>query len=117
MDTPQEVQVWFILAAVRRQYVVSLKKLGLKQKEIATALNLTESAVSQYLSNKRGKGVSFTPKLRKEINISAQKVANDRKELNPELQKIMRKIKDSKFICTVCHTHVNTADDCNICFV
>jgi len=106
----------YILPAIRRQYVINLKRLGLKQTEIAKALNLTESAVSQYLKNKRGDEVKFTPELLDKISLSAREIATGKKKINSELQRMMRTVKESKFICGVCHTHVNTANDCTICF-
>jgi hypothetical protein len=117
MNTPQEVQVWFILPAVRRQIAINLKKEGLKQKEIAIVLNLTESAVSQYLKKKRGDDVAFSPEINKEISASAELIAKDKKTLCVEIQRILKKIKDTRFICSVCHDYTHTAEECEICYV
>ena len=32
MDTPQEIEVWYVLPALRREIAIALKKQGLKQK-------------------------------------------------------------------------------------
>ena len=46
---PQEIEVWYIIPAVRRELAKSMVKIGLKQKQIAVTLGITEAAVSQYL--------------------------------------------------------------------
>ena len=115
MDTPQEVEVWFVLPALRKLFVVSLKKQGLKQNKIAKLMNITESAVSQYLKNKRGDTIKFSNEIINTVLKSTLKIANHEK-YKLEFQKILRKIKKSKFMCTVCHDHTNSKENCNICY-
>ncbi len=116
MDTPQEVEVWFVLPALRRQYVVALKKEGLKQKDIAKVVNLTEAAVSQYLKKKRGDVIKFKDEVLKEIQASAKKIASKEAEYRKEFQIILKKLKQSRFICTVCHDHTKADKECEICY-
>lgn len=116
MDTPQEVEVWFVLPALRRQYVIALKKEGLKQKDIAAIVNLTEAAVSQYLKKKRGDAITFNMKTLDEIQVSAKKIVAKKREYRREFQNVLKKLKHSRFICTVCHDHTNTDDECEICY-
>ncbi|MBN2367512.1 hypothetical protein JXC34_00710 [Candidatus Woesearchaeota archaeon] len=116
MDTPQEVQVWFVLPALRKEYVLAMKKKGLKQKEIASILGLTEPAVSQYLKNKRGSEVCFTDNVLKEIAESSQAIIDNKTDFRTEVQKILSHIKKTKFICKVCHDHIHTSEDCKICY-
>jgi predicted transcriptional regulator len=116
MDTPQEVEVWFVLPAIRRQLAICLKDVGTKQKDIATALNLTEPAVSQYLTKKRGEEIAFTKEALLEIKKSAIIIAEDNTKARSEIQRLMQTIKDSKFLCTVCNDHANTPSDCEICY-
>src|SRR3989344_1908736 len=116
MNTPQEVEVWYVLPAIRRQLAISLKNDGLKQKEIAGVLNITEPAVSQYLKKKRGEEIAFSSQMLEEIAKSAKEISLDKSKLRSEIQKVMRKIKESKFICSVCNDHANTAKDCVICY-
>ncbi len=117
MDTPQEVQVWFILPALRRQFAICLKKEGLKQKRIAELLNLTEAAVSQYLKKKRGEEITFSSQLNSEITKSANAVAEGKSEVRLEIQKLLNKIRETRFICSVCNVHTNTSSGCKICYI
>jgi len=116
MDTPQEVEVWFVLPALRRQYVIAFKKEGLKQKDIAVIVNLTEAAVSQYLKKKRGDAITFKKEILQEIQTSAKNIVNKKIEYRKEFQNVLKKLKHSRFICTVCHDHTNATDECEICY-
>ena len=115
MDTPQEVEVWFVLPALRRQYVLFLKENGLKQKEIANLMNLTEAAVSQYLKKKRGDAITFTKEILDEIRNSVKKITLNKADYRCEFQKMLKKLKQSRFICSVCHEHTDNKDNCEIC--
>jgi uncharacterized protein len=117
MDTPQEIEVWLILPTIRKQLALSLKEQGMKQKEIAKSLNLTEAAVSQYLNKKRGDEVKFDKEILSKIRGSASQIISKKSSVRTELQKILRDIKSNKFICGVCHTHTSSEKGCSICFV
>ncbi len=54
-----------------------MKRLGVKQNEIAELMGLTPAAVSQYLNGKRG-NVDFDVSIRKLITITAKKVSSSR---------------------------------------
>jgi len=57
---PCEYIVWNILPSIRKEFAISLvRNYGLNQKQVAELLKLSSSAVSQYLSNKRG-GIDIT---------------------------------------------------------
>jgi uncharacterized protein len=117
MDTPQEIEVWLILPTIRKQLALSLKEIGMKQKEIAKSLNLTEAAVSQYLNKKRGDEVKFDKEILSKIRLSASQIISKKSSVRTELQKILRDVKNNKFICGVCHTHTSSEKGCSICFV
>ncbi len=53
--TPCELAVRDILPAIRAMIVLELRDRGLKQKEIANKLGLTQPAVSYYLNKRRAK--------------------------------------------------------------
>ena len=53
---PCEVITWYILPAIRRELATKLvKEHGITQKKTAELLGLTDAAISQYVSKKRGK--------------------------------------------------------------
>jgi predicted transcriptional regulator len=116
MDTPQEVEVWLVLPAIRKQLALSLKEEGMKQKEIARTLNITEASVSLYLNKKRGDEIKFSRALVEMITQAARQVILKKTTVRQELQNILRAVKDNKFICTVCQTHTDSGKGCKICF-
>ena len=51
---PQEVEVFYLLPTLRKEIAKALKTRGHDQKRIAAMLGVTDAAVSQYISGKRG---------------------------------------------------------------
>ena len=115
MDTPQEVEVWFVLPALRRLFVLSLKKQGLKQKKIALILGITEPAISQYLRNKRGDNIKFSEDIIKDVDDSCSRIVNN-SSFRTEFQNILKKIRETRYICSVCHDHTDSKENCKICY-
>lgn len=114
---PQEIQVWYILPVIRREFSrILVKEKGFTQKETAKMLSLTEGAVSQYLSSKRGNAVKFSDKIIKEVEISAERISKDPKVVLKETLRILS-LDDVWRI--VCEYHKNNdphvTDGCNIC--
>ena len=95
---PQEIEVWYVIPAIRREFAKALVKKGLKQREVARMLGVTDAAVSQYFSSKRGSEVKFNQEIKKEIRTSVEKVMKGGNVLS-EIQKICRLCK--KAPCTL----------------
>ncbi len=113
---PQELEVYYVLPALRRELAKAMKELGKSQKEIAGNLGVTEAAVSQYLHQKRATDVNFTKDLQKDIQESAS-VINDRNSFLVATQKLIRKIRGDRFICDVCKSqNKGTPKACSMCY-
>ena len=122
MEFPQEIELWYIIPSIRKALAKNLKSRGLKQKQIAKALNLTEGAVSQYIKDKRARSDLFTA----EIDIKIQK-SGDRifqsidaidisQRVMHEIQSLCTFIKDTKFICKIHHQKNKKLKNCKICY-
>lgn len=113
---PQEVEVFYILPAIRRELTVAFKELGRPQKEIARLLGVTEAAVSQYLSQKRGNDVQFPQEIKMQIRSAAPKIT-DHSSMIQEVQTVLAAAKTGRFICQM---HEQVADNipkgCDVCF-
>ena len=59
MKPPCEMVVWYVIPAIRSELAKDLLKLGMKQKTISELMDITQPAVSQYLTDKRGSGIEF----------------------------------------------------------
>ena len=115
MLTPQEINVWYILPALRRELAVILKKKKIKQKQIARILGVTEPAVSQYLKNKRARAVHFSKKIKREIDKAAENMVQDKTCHRYELQNLINLIKKSGFLCKIHRKHDHVPLCCNVC--
>ncbi|HHF55590.1 MAG TPA: helix-turn-helix domain-containing protein [Thermoplasmatales archaeon] len=100
--TPCEYIVWGVLPCIRKKLAEVLYKKGLSQKEIAEMLGVSNAAISQYLSNKRGKLGKFDDEIEREIEISAEEIIKGC-DVVDEMCRICRIIKrKNKFIREPC---------------
>lgn len=67
------------MPALRSALTRKLSERGMSQIKIAEMLGITQAAVSQYLSNVRGKHIMRNPETEKEISRLAQRVIDERK--------------------------------------
>jgi uncharacterized protein len=117
MDTPQEIEVWYILPALRRQLATEMKLKGLKQKEIAKIMHVTEAAVSQYFKSKRAKEVQFTDYLKNEIKSSSEKLVKDNALFMQELQRLLSLTKKEHLLCRTHKCHCVLPANCEVCMI
>lgn len=114
---PQEVIVWFVLPAIRREITKTLiYEYSLPQKEIAKRFGLTEPAISQYKKGVRG-DVEFDPKILETINESARKIAEDEASAPREVQRVLKFIEKSGFLCKLHKKYGAVHDGCHMCDV
>jgi hypothetical protein len=115
---PQELEVWYILPAVRKELAKFLiKDFKLKQKEAASLLGLTEAAVSQYVKEKRASGVVFDKKILNEIKKSAGVIFKDNNKVMNEIMKLCNLVEVKKILCVLHKKHdKNIEEKCKICF-
>lgn len=97
---PQEIEVRYVIPAIRREMAKEMKKANKSQKETAELLNLRESTVSQYINDKRGKQIILNKEIKKMVKDS---IKNIKTRLNSykEIQKILKKIRMSREICSI----------------
>jgi predicted transcriptional regulator len=80
MEAPCQKIVWDVLPAIRAAIAVELVRCGVSQVEAARMLEIAPSAVSQYLSGKRGYRIEFEEDAKKSIASLAQDLI-DKKEV------------------------------------
>ena len=68
MKPPCELVVWYVLPAIRSELAKSLLSLGMKQKDVSQLMDITQPAVSQYITDKRGSGIKFNDEVNSLIN-------------------------------------------------
>ncbi|PIN74661.1 hypothetical protein COV18_07260 [Candidatus Woesearchaeota archaeon CG10_big_fil_rev_8_21_14_0_10_37_12] len=111
----QELEVFYILPALRRDLADAMKNTGRSQKEIAQLLGVTEAAVSQYMSSKRASLVKFDKELRAEVNKASAEI-QCKDSMRRELQKLMSLVRKNRTVCKL-HEQLEKVDaGCNACF-
>jgi uncharacterized protein len=100
---PQEIEVWYIIPAIRRELSLHLtSKYKLSYEKAGNALGISKAAVSQYLTKKRANKIIFNDKVKKRIKTSAKIISeNPRAALN-EIQEILNFMRETKSACDVC---------------
>lgn len=112
---PQEIEVWYILPAIRRDLASEMKKLNLNQKEIAVKLGLTGAAVSQYIKGKRGFDVNFNKKVEARIKKAAKNIINNKGCLIKEINDVCKLVKKEEILCKVHKEHTKLLRCCGVC--
>lgn len=112
---PQEIEVFYVLPAIRRELALSMKKAGKTQKDIAKLLGVTEPAVSQYISLKRAKQVVFDDGIKQIIHTAASRIT-DELGLFREMQKLMRVMHENRVICKVHESLGQAPSGCRACY-
>lgn len=112
---PQEVEVFYILPAIRSCMASAMKKQGMRQKEIAGLLRVQESTISHYLSSKRAADVDLGGRFEKEVAEAAKRVKT-KDDLVRETQRLLDIAREEKVLCRV---HMQVGDvpkGCEVCF-
>jgi len=117
MKFPCELVVWKLLPAIRAKLALELKKSGLPQKKIADILNVTEAAVSQYLSKKRASEFKIDQKLDKDFGKAADRIQKDSDvfTIMKEACGLCKEIRKGKFMCDLHRENAKLPLQCNIC--
>ena len=100
MKTPCEIIVWNVVPIIRKKLAKNLiENHGLNQRRVADKLGITESAVSRYISGKRGILEITDDEILDEIRRSSNKIANENEQtVIEEICRICRLLKSKEFI-------------------
>jgi predicted transcriptional regulator len=112
---PQEIELWHLLPAIRRELTLELKSRGFDQKHIAAILGITEPAVSQYFNNKRASEIKFPLSAHKYIKKAADEIIKDNTSFLRESQKILSLPEIIKLKCSIHKSQGGVPKNCKIC--
>lgn len=100
---PCEISVWYIIPCIRSCLAKELAELGFTQKEIGKRLGVTQAAVSQYISEKRGKISGGGKDIQKQIEKLAEEVAHHRiEDLPARICDVCMKVRENKELLRLC---------------
>tara|TARA_Y100000310_G_C20086437_1_gene536261 strand:+ start:68 stop:433 length:366 start_codon:yes stop_codon:yes gene_type:complete len=100
---PQEIEVWYIIPAVRKELAKQLtSKHGLSYEKAGKILGISKAAISQYLSNKRANKTKLSAEIKKEVAKSAKVIFENPQLGLGEMQRILKVMKSKRCSCNVC---------------
>jgi uncharacterized protein len=100
---PCETIVWDTLPAIRAGLVAEMVKRGFSQTMVARCLNMAPSAVSQYLSGKRGYRIVFSKKVSDAISDLALDMTNGTiTDPREKICRICSLMRDNESPCSAC---------------
>lgn len=112
---PQEVIVWYILPAIRREITNSLiEDYNLPQKEIAKRFGLTEPAISQYKKGARG-DIELSLDIKNKVKEAARNIAEEDSRAPHEVQKVLKYIQEGGFLCEFHRRYGLVHEGCKMC--
>ena len=76
MKPPCEIVVWYVIPAIRSELAKDLLALGMKQKDVSELMDITQPAVSQYITDKRGSGIELSPNVKEMVKELAGQLCN-----------------------------------------
>ncbi|WP_254591294.1 transcriptional regulator [Methanocella conradii] len=117
MKPPCELVVWYVIPAIRAELAKELVKLGLSQKEVSERLGITQSAVSQYVKEKRGKGISMNRQVRKAIRNLAREMADGgaKGDVIPGICSVCSIVKATGSLCSLHRQEDSGLEGCEMC--
>ena len=115
MKHPQEVEVWYVIPAIRREMAAGMRSRGLKNMEIAKLLGVSDAAVSQYSKSKRGCAVVFPDEVKKRIGLAAERIMRKPSCLIEETQAVCDLVREKGVLCKVHRRLCKDLEECSIC--
>ena len=99
MKPPCEIVVWYVIPAIRSELAKELLHLGMRQKDVSELMDITQPAVSQYITDKRGSGIKLENNIRKMIKDFAHELSDGEATKEDLISRT----------CVICK-HVKTSD-------
>ncbi len=100
---PQEIEVWYIIPAIRREIAVCLSKdYKISYEKIGNMLGISKSAISQYIKKKRAAKIKLHEKAMQEIKKSCRTIAKNNIGAIKEIKRVLSIIRKEKLHCEVC---------------
>ena len=110
---PQEIEVFYILPAIRHEIAKVLKDLKVPQKEIANLLVVKESTVSQYINNKRANVIEFNDTIKKYIKECTLKIKSG-ENMVMHTHNILKLIRKENVLCDIHKKYAHIPVNCSM---
>ena len=118
MKPPCEIVVWYVIPAIRSELAKELLNLGMKQKDVSELMDITQPAVSQYITDKRGSGIKLKDNVKQMIKDFAFELSTGdatKADLIPRTCTICKNVEPSDVIKQLGITKSDLSEDCQSC--
>ena len=112
-NLPQEIEVWYIIPAIRRELARLLTgEHGLSYDKAGDVLGISKAAISQYNKNKRASKVNLHSRVLKEIEKSAKRLDKNKELAVKEILRILKFMRDKKLPFEYCRDGEHDHEEC-----
>lgn len=118
MKPPCEIVVWYVIPAIRSELAKELLNLGMRQKDVSEIMDITQPAVSQYITDKRGSGIKLDDNVRKMIKEFAHELSDGtstKKDLVPRTCKICKNVRTIDVLAQINVCKSDLSEHCQSC--
>ncbi len=112
---PQELEVWYLLPAIRKKLALALVKEGMAQKEVAKIMGISAATISHYKKDKRAKKDIIGDSLDSDINKSVKKIVNDSSVIFSEIMNLTKIVKKKGLLCEIYQKQKNLVSKLPCC--
>ncbi|MBU0760222.1 MAG: hypothetical protein ABII03_00175 [Nanoarchaeota archaeon] len=100
---PQEIEVWYVIPAVRSRIAKCLiKDFKFSYERIGKILGVSRAAISQYVKGKRAAKIKLPTELGPQIMSACSTLAKDETKAGGEINKILEHMRKKGLIFSVC---------------
>ena len=118
MKPPCEIVVWYVIPAIRSELAKELLNFGMKQKDISKLMDITQPAVSQYITDKRGSGFKLDDNVKEMIHEFARQLSEGeatKADLIPRTCSICRNVRTEDVLEQLNIDKSELGEDCQSC--
>ncbi|MBE6500705.1 MAG: transcriptional regulator [Methanobrevibacter thaueri] len=118
MKPPCEIVVWYVIPAIRSELAKELLNLGMKQKDVSEIMDITQPAVSQYITDKRGSGIKLDDNVKEMIHQFAKELSEGTATKADLISRTCNICKNVKTIDVIEQLNIDKSelgDDCQTC--
>lgn len=98
---PQELEVWYLLPAIRKKLALALVKEGMAQKDVAKIMGISAATISHYKKDKRAKKDIVGNSLDVDIKKSVKKIVGDPSVIFSEIMNLTKVVKKKGLLCKI----------------
>ena len=103
LTLPQEIEVWYIIPAIRRELSIWLTRdARMSYEKVGQILGISKAAVSQYINGKRATKIKLHERAEEELRRNCQSLAERKSNSVKVITDVLRFIRKNKLHCERC---------------